>query len=225
MLVKDWMNTTPVTINAHDTVKDAMNLILKDEIHLLPVLENDLLVGVVTDKSFKKAFVPGLGIQFAYNLDDEFWKVKVRDIMTTELVSIPLDYTIQEAAEVFLVNDIPGAPIFNNKKEMLGLLTKEDIFKAIILFTETGNKGIRFAVDQVNYSGCIEEITDLVRAHGGRVNSVMASANRSVRGHIRIYVTGYDIDTPSLNNLKKVLEEKSTLLYVLDLDRNERIIY
>jgi acetoin utilization protein AcuB len=225
MLVKNWMNKKPVTINADATVQDAVDLMLKNEIRLLPVLENDLLVGVVTDKNLRQVSVPDLDIQPADDPDDKFSRIKIKEIMTAEPVSIPLDYTIQEAAEVFLVNKISGAPVLNDKKEMLGLITQADIFRAMILFTGTGDKGIRFAVDQVNSSGCIKEITDLVRDHGGRVNSVMTSVKRAKEGHIKIYITAYHIDAPSLRRLKEILEEKRILLYMMDNDGNERTIY
>ncbi|MCD6272395.1 MAG: CBS domain-containing protein [Deltaproteobacteria bacterium] len=225
MLVKNWMNKKPVTINADATVQDAVDLMLKNEIRLLPVLENDLLVGVVTDRDLRKASVPDLDIQPADDPDDKFSRIKIKEIMTTEPVSIPSDYTIQEAAEVFLVNKISGAPVLNDKKEMLGLITQADIFRAMILFTGTGDKGIRFAVDQVNSSGCIKEITDIIRDHGGRVNSVMTSVKRAKEGHIKIYITAYNIDAPSLRRLKEILEEKRILLYMMDNDGNERTIY
>ncbi|MCD6224309.1 MAG: CBS domain-containing protein [Deltaproteobacteria bacterium] len=225
MLVKNWMNRMPVTINAHATVQDAVDLMLKNEIRLLPVLENDLLVGVVTDRDLRKTSVPDLDIEPARDPGDELSRIKIREIMTAEPVSIPLDYTIQEAAEVFLVNKISGAPVIDNKKEMLGLITQADIFRAMILFTGTGDKGIRFAVDQVNSSGCIKEITDLVRDHGGRVNSIMTSVKRAKEGHIKIYITAYNIDAPSLRRLKEILGKKSTLLYMIDNSANERTIY
>lgn len=225
MLVKNWMNKKPVTINADATVQDAVDLMLKNEIRLLPVLENDLLVGVVTDRDLRKTSVPDLDIEPARDPGDELSRIKIREIMTAEPVSIPLDYTIQEAAEVFLVNKISGAPVIDNKKEMLGLITQADIFRAMILFTSTGDKGIRFAVDQVNFSGCVKEITDLIRDHGGRVNSVMTSVKRAKEGHIKIYITAYNIDAPSLRRLKEILGKKSTLLYMIDNSANERTIY
>ncbi|MBL0701064.1 MAG: CBS domain-containing protein [Desulfosarcina sp.] len=225
MLVKNWMNRKPVTINANSTVQDAVGLMLKNELHLLPVLENDLLVGVVTDRNLREVSVHDRDIQPADDPDDKFSRIKIKEIMTAEPVSIPLDYTIQEAAEVFLVNKISGAPVLNDKKEMVGLITQAAIFRAMILFTGTGDKGIRFAVDQVNFSGCVKEITDLVRDHGGRVNSVMTSVKQAKEGHIRIYITAYNIDAPRLRKLKKILEETSTLLYMMDNYGDERTIY
>ena len=225
MLVKNWMNKEPVTINPHDAVRDAMELMLKHEIRLIPVLENNLLVGVITDNDLKKISVYDLDIQSACGPDDNFSMIKISKVMTRDPVTIPSDYTMHEAAETFLMKKISGAPVVNYKKEMIGIITQTDIFRAMILFTGPEDKGTRFAVDEVNHSGCIKEITDLVREHGGRVGSVMTSLKRSVEGHIRIYITAYNIDAPGFQRLKKILEAKGTLLYMMGSDSSERTIY
>jgi CBS domain-containing protein len=46
--VKDVMSKKVVTINSNATIKDAVNLMRGHEIHSLPVVENNTLVGIVT---------------------------------------------------------------------------------------------------------------------------------------------------------------------------------
>jgi predicted transcriptional regulator len=57
--------------------------------------------------------------------------VRLTDIMSTKLVVLTLEHTIKEAAQIFLDNQIDGAPVVNEKGELLGLLTKSHIYRVI----------------------------------------------------------------------------------------------
>jgi predicted transcriptional regulator len=57
--------------------------------------------------------------------------VRLTDIMSTKLVVLTLEHTIKEAAQIFLDNQIEGAPVVNEKGELLGLLTKSHIYRVI----------------------------------------------------------------------------------------------
>ena len=55
MLVKHWMSTNLITVDANASMQDAVKLIKKHHIRGLPVLKNGNLVGIVTDRDLKKA--------------------------------------------------------------------------------------------------------------------------------------------------------------------------
>ncbi len=57
--------------------------------------------------------------------------MRLTDIMSTKLVVLTLKHTIKEAAQIFLDNQIDGAPVVNEKGELLGLLTKSHIYRVI----------------------------------------------------------------------------------------------
>jgi len=54
MLVKNWMSKPAITINADATIKDAADLLKNHKIRMLPVMEYDQLVGVITDRDLEK---------------------------------------------------------------------------------------------------------------------------------------------------------------------------
>jgi len=55
MLVKNWMSKEVVTVHVNDTMQDAVKLLRKHGIRMLPVLEQGELVGIVTDRDMKRA--------------------------------------------------------------------------------------------------------------------------------------------------------------------------
>ena len=54
LLVKDIMINNPIIISPDETIDKAVNLILENEIHNLPVVKNDELIGVITPEDFLK---------------------------------------------------------------------------------------------------------------------------------------------------------------------------
>jgi len=48
MLVKNWMGHPPISVNADAALQDAIELLTKHGIHILPVVDNDHLTGVIT---------------------------------------------------------------------------------------------------------------------------------------------------------------------------------
>ena len=55
MLVKNWMSTPVVTIAEDDSMHKAIRLMSEHRIKTLPVLKNERLVGIVTDRDLKRA--------------------------------------------------------------------------------------------------------------------------------------------------------------------------
>jgi acetoin utilization protein AcuB len=55
MLVKNWMSKPVITADKNASMQDAAGLLKEHGIKMLPVMDNDKLVGVVTDRDLKRA--------------------------------------------------------------------------------------------------------------------------------------------------------------------------
>ena len=53
--VKDWMTTDTITIPSRGTLPEAYWLMIKHNIRRLPVVDNDVLVGIVTLEDLRRA--------------------------------------------------------------------------------------------------------------------------------------------------------------------------
>ena len=58
--VSQWMTKTVVTVNPHDSVRQARDLLSKHRINQLPVVVNDKLVGIVSDRDIRDAYPSSL---------------------------------------------------------------------------------------------------------------------------------------------------------------------
>lgn len=59
-------------------------------------------------------------------------KLKVRDLMTTQLVTLLPTDTVRKAAITFAVDNISGAPVVDNRNHLLGILSENDILNVIM---------------------------------------------------------------------------------------------
>jgi len=57
--------------------------------------------------------------------------MKVKEIMTTDVLTLPLNTTLIKAAKFLATHNISGAPVVNQKGELIGLVSEKDIFKAL----------------------------------------------------------------------------------------------
>ena len=61
-------------------------------------------------------------------------KLKVRDLMTTQLVTLQPTDTVKKAAIKFAVDNISGAPVLDNRNHLLGILSENDILNTILKY-------------------------------------------------------------------------------------------
>ncbi|MCB0273085.1 MAG: IMP dehydrogenase, partial [Bdellovibrionales bacterium] len=106
----------PITITPDQSVSYAIDLMRKNNISGIPVVHQDQLVGILTNRD----------LQFETNLSQ-----KVKDIMTTKLVTAPEGTTLDQAKEILHKNRIEKLLIVNAQKKLTGLITIRDIKKTI----------------------------------------------------------------------------------------------
>ncbi len=61
-------------------------------------------------------------------------KLKVRDLMTTEVLTLRPDDTVKKAATRLALDNVSGAPIVDNKNHLLGFVSENDILKVIMKY-------------------------------------------------------------------------------------------
>jgi acetoin utilization protein AcuB len=155
MLVKDWMTKTVVTVDMEDSMQEAIRLMKDHDIRMLPVMKRGQLVGIVTDRDVKRSSASDATTLEIHELLFLISKIKVKDIMTKDPITVPYDYTIEETAEVLLKNKISGAPVTDGAGDLVGAITQADIFRALISLTGVGSRGIQFAFQIEDRPGSI----------------------------------------------------------------------
>jgi acetoin utilization protein AcuB len=225
MLVKDWMSKTVITIDVNDSMNEAMKRLKEHDIAMLPVMKKGQIVGIVTDRDLKRSSASDATTLEVHELLYLISKIKVQDIMTKNPVTVPFDFTVEEAAEAFLKNKISGAPVVDESGNLVGTITKGDLFRVLISLTGIGRRGIQFAFQVQDTPGSIKELADVIRRYGGRMVSILSTYERVPKGYRKVFIRMYGIDRKKLPEMQKELAEKATLLYMVDHRENKRVIF
>ena len=225
MLVMDWMSKTVITVDANDSMHEAMKLLKQHNIGMLPVMKRGELVGIVTDRDLKQASASDATTLEVHELLFLVSKIKIKDIMTDDPITVPFDYTVEETAQLLLKNNISGVPVLNHEEETVGVITKTDLFRVLISLTGVGKRGIQFAFQLEDRPGSIKEIADIIRKRGARMVSILTAYDGMPKGLRRVYIRIYGLDRVKLPQLEEEFMKKATLLYMVDHRGNVRKIY
>jgi acetoin utilization protein AcuB len=219
------MSKYVISIDVDDSMQDAIKLLKQNDIRMLPVMKNEKLVGVVTDRDLKRSSASDATTLDIHELLYLISKIKVKDIMTKDPIIVPKNYTVEETAEVLLKNKISGAPVVDQNGHIAGIITQTDLFRVMIALTGVGKGGIQFAFQLDDRPGSIKEVADVIRKYGGRMVSILSSNENVPEGYRKVYIRMRSIDRPRLQKLKEELSQKAALIYMVDHREDEREIF
>ena len=166
MIIARRMTRNPVTATPDMSVGEASDLMKREKIHRLPVLDKDKnLVGVVTEKDVLHASpspASSLSIhEMAYLLS----KLKVKDLMTRDVVTITEDTTVEEAARLMVDQDLSCLPVVQGTK-LVGIVTKSDMFRILLELFGARHYGVRMSFLVEDKPGTIAKISAVLADKG-----------------------------------------------------------
>lgn len=145
MLVKDIMTREVITVSPDTSVKEIAELMLEKGIGGVPVVEDEKLVGIVTEedlimKNVKLHFPTYIQLLDAViyleslkKYEDELRKAigaTAKDVMTRDVITIAPDASLEEAATLMVEKGISRLPVVEGEK-LVGIITKRDILKSL----------------------------------------------------------------------------------------------
>jgi len=134
--VVDLMSRDVVCADMDTPLGNARDLCVAKRIRHLPVLdEQKRLVGLVTDRDLRYYVSPRLGTISENRSDRESLHRPLHLIMVRNVVTVPVDASISEAAGLMLENKVGCLPVIDADRRVAGILTTTDLIRYI---AETG---------------------------------------------------------------------------------------
>lgn len=176
MLVGERMTKRPITVTEDTTLPEALELMRKEKIRRLPVLDkHGKLVGIVTELDLLKASPSPATTLSVYEIPYLLAKVKMREIMTTNVITVTEDTPIEEAARIMADNKIGGLPVMRDEK-LVGIITETDIFKIFLELFGARHSGIRITLLVPEKKGMLAKVTGKIAEIGGNIISIGTAA-------------------------------------------------
>lgn len=118
-LVKDAMSKEFVTAKKTEKIGEIRKLILTAENRVIFILDKKRVEGVITESDIIRK-----------ECDDD---KPCSSIMSSPVISIGTEHTLQEAAKYLTNNRIEQLPVISETGEMMGVVTSRDIVKDLIV--------------------------------------------------------------------------------------------
>lgn len=130
-LVEDWMNSDVITVSGSSTLPDAYWLMLENDVRRLPVVEDGVLVGIVTMEDLRRMDPIEAAGYDIIRISNMLAKLPIRQLMTKNPKTIAPTESLVKAAQLMLRNKISTLPVLDGD-ELVGIITERDIFRAFV---------------------------------------------------------------------------------------------
>ena len=140
MNVSRYMTEKLITVPPDLWLKEAFLIMHTHRVRHIPVVEGDRLVGIVSDRDLRRP-------RWAEELDDwtTYYQVKdnhsVSEVMTPDPETVRASDDILHAVRVFRDRRYGALPVLNEKDELVGILSAQDLLGALEEFLVREKEG------------------------------------------------------------------------------------
>lgn len=122
MRVVDLMTTELIQVYPDTGIKEAARLMFRHRVSGLPVVDaGGRLVGIITEADFLRIEVARDGEETPEPIE------RVSQVMSEDVVTIPPDAEISDAARLMASNDIKRLPVIGEDRRLLGIISRMDV--------------------------------------------------------------------------------------------------
>ena len=191
MIVANVMTRNPTFVSPDMSINDAKELMLKEKIGKLPVLDkNNRLIGLVTKKDLVKAGPSGATTLDMYEISYLLSKLKVEKIMEKNVFTVQQTEVVEEAARIMADEAISCLPVMKGDL-LVGIITETDLFRVFVHMFGARSAGIRatFLVD--DKPGLLARVSkDIADKNGTIVSLVTTDGDDLTKRRCTIKVSG-----------------------------------
>jgi acetoin utilization protein AcuB len=129
--VADWMTETVLAVETFDSISIARQLMAKHRINQLPVLDNEVLVGIVTDRDLRDAYPTSMMIDRGEAIDRFADSVTVEEVMSHDVFTVRPDTPLKKAVGLLRRHRIGSLPVVKNRN-LVGIITRSDVLDFVL---------------------------------------------------------------------------------------------
>lgn len=177
MLIDRCMTRKVITISPDAAILSAREKMLEFKIGALPVvLEDQVLVGIVTDRDLRSALPSGLLPPEEIKRQREALEGNtIKDIMTKDPFTVNPFNTLGDALVLLLKARVSTLPVVDKEKRVVGIISIRDVLKAFSEFLGINEPGTLLCVLAEDRPGEMKRIVDAITEEGIRFGSVLVA--------------------------------------------------
>ncbi|HMK77778.1 MAG TPA: CBS and ACT domain-containing protein [Thermodesulfobacteriota bacterium] len=174
MRIRDVMTRNPVTVDSETLVLDAQKIMKENNIRRLPVVDKGKLVGMVTKHDLLEASPSPATSLSVFELNYLLAKMKVKEIMKRNPVTISPDTPFEEALRLGQEKKIGSFPVVE-KGKLVGITTESDIIRFVTRVLGIKEEGSRITIEGLGGKlSDLEKIVSIANQHHTIIMSMMS---------------------------------------------------
>ena len=184
------MSHPVITVQPNTPITKVHELMTHEKIQQTPVVKNGKLVGIVSEKDILKAYPSPVTSLSVWEITSLLEKITVKDIMVEKVLTVNEDTPIEDAARMMVDNQISSLPVMRGK-DLVGIITKSDLFRIMFEMLGARQPGVRFSVLLPNQPGQIAQLTQAIYEKGGTILALSTfEGDSSSNGLVTVKVDG-----------------------------------
>jgi acetoin utilization protein AcuB len=169
------MTKNPITVDSETLVLDAQRIMKEHNIRRLPIVDKGKLVGIVTQHDLLEASPSPATSLSVHELNYLLAKMKVKEIMKKNPVTITPDTPFEEALRIGQEKKIGSFPVVD-KGKLVGIATESDIVRFLTRALGISEEGSRITIEGLGGKlSDLEQIISIVNQHHTVVLSMISS--------------------------------------------------
>lgn len=188
MLVKDFMTVDVVTVREDQSMLEARELMRGKNLLSIPVVDDIKRVrGIITIDDIGRASPSEGSTLSRYEANYLLGRLKVRDIMSHNVVSVSEDDTIEFIAYRMYKTNYNALPVVDAENKLCGIISKSDLFRAFVEIMGMNCTSTRITIDVKDKVGVVAEISKLFKDNDINIISI-ASRQDSETGAYEVII-------------------------------------
>lgn len=156
MFVYERMVKNPITISVNAVAKQAIDLMEKNKLQSLPVMDKGKLVGIITKEDIIGQFLcDNTGCRYKEN-------TPIKDIMTERVFTVAENDYLEKAVSLIKDRRISTVPVVSKNNELVGIITRTDVYNTLLDTLGVDNHGTRIYSVIPNFIGQIAKVTSII---------------------------------------------------------------
>jgi acetoin utilization protein AcuB len=172
MLVKDVMQTHPVTATLETRLPHLARVLQRRGFRHLPIVDGSRLVGIISDRDIKQSMTSAALVTEGSARDRLIDDLTAGQIMTRPVVTIGPMFGVEEAARLMATRKISAVPVTEGDR-LVGLLTETDVLQLFVRAMGVLEPSSRLDVTLGDSTARLGDVVLVVESTGSRIVSVM----------------------------------------------------
>lgn len=206
MSVRDFMAKNVVVAQPETPIFDAIDLMKQHDIHRLPVVKNDRLVGLITEGIIAEAMPSKATSLSVYEANYLLNKTTVGDVMEQKVLTISPDALLEDAIYTMRKNNVGVLPVIEADK-VVGIITNNDIFDAFLKITGYNDGGTRVTLQiKDDHPGVLADLAKLLADHEFSILTIVVNRMELTT------IVELQVESRNVEQVKQVLEQGGYLV-------------